>query len=161
MNRQSTLAIPTGQFNDVIARLKLLQCHDTPHKSLVDDRAATCLQNLEALQTSANKRLGVLLTINSLENLHWIARAIISAISKEHEKLSIQIERLLALLDDYSRTQLCQDLTLQKNAFLQIKQLNDLAMSTLGLEQQVVPALLEISQNESLQTHSNLSQTLH
>ena len=161
MTMQSTIPIPTTLFDDVIARLKLLQSTDTPHKSLVDDKAAICLQNLEALQTSANKRSGVWLTIHSSENLHWITRAIISAISKEHQKLSIQIERLLALLDDCTRTQLCQDLTVQKKAFLQIKKINDQAMSTLGLEQRVVPALLEISQSESLQTHSNLPHTLH
>ncbi len=102
-----------------------------------------------------------MLTINSLENFHWIARAIFNAISSEHERLSAQIEQLLALLDNYTRIELCQDLTVQENAFVQIKQLNDLAMSTLGLEQQVIPALLEICQNESVHISANLPQTLH
>ena len=161
MNRHSTLAIPTSSFDDIIERLRFLHCSDTPYKSLIDDGTAICLQNLEALRAMANRRLGVLLTINSLENFHWIARAIFNAISSEHERLSAQIEQLLALLDNYTRIELCQDLTVQENAFVQIKQLNDLAMSTLGLEQQVVPALLEICQNESVHISANLPQTLH
>lgn len=161
MNTQATLTIPTSPFDDIIARLKLLQFTDTPNKPLISDNVAICLQHLETLQASTEKRLGVLLTINASENLHWITRAIISAISNEHKKLSIQIERLLAILDDYTQIELCQDPIAQKNAFAQIKQLNELAMSILGLEQQVVPALLEICQNQPVPTHSNSYQTLH
>ena len=67
----------------------------------------------------------------------------------------------LALLDDYTQIDFCQNPTLQKNAFAQIQKLNDLATSTLGLEQQAVPALLEISQSELARTPSNMYHTLH
>jgi len=158
MNKQSILTIPSSPLDDTIAHLKLLKCTGIPHRALIDDEAAICLQNLEALQAEADRRLDILLTIRSSDNLHWIARAFISAISNKHHTLSVQIERLLALFVDNHVAEICEDPTLQKKAFARIKQLNELAESTLRLEQQFAPVLQEMNQIELNQTHPCLYQ---